>query len=456
MEARDAQRGREGARLHPFAKAVYGLGDHAVNVGFAALAWHYYAFLTQEAALRPLLAGLVFWVGRVVDAVTDPLMGRLSDHTRWRRGRRRPYFLLGALPLGLAFALLWSDPPAGSQGVRFAYYALAYVFFSVAVTVVSVPYLALIPEMALDYHERTSLNGYRAAGSMAGAFVAVQLGALAGLFGGGSSGFAAAGAAMAVWITLPWIAVYRVSYEQPGFQRPSQVGFLQGMRTLLQHRSYRILAGIFLCSRIALDLVMAHMILYFEHWLNRRGDFEWTMTLLLAGVVASLPLWLNVSRRTDKRTLFLMGTGVWIAAQLAFLAATPDWSRGLVAMVALLAGMGYGAIEMMPWSMLGDVVDEDELTTGERREGIYAGSFMFLRKLGGPTAFLLAGVALDATGFRAGAPAPEASVQAIRLLTGLAPLGFIVLAMALARRYPLSHAAHTQVVRQIEARRGSR
>ncbi len=436
-------------------KAIYALGDHTVNIGFAALAFHYLFFLTEVVGMRPALAGLVLWVGRIADAFTDPLMGRISDNTNWRLGRRRPYFLLGALPYGVAFSLMWLDVPFQSQTALFVYYSLAYLGFSITVTVLSVPYLALIPEMAFDYQERTSLNSFRGAGAMAGALVvAVGLRPLADALGGGARGFAGAGLVYGVWCALPWVAVYAASFEREGFRRPKHVRFLVAVRELFRHHAYRVVAMLYLFSRMAVDLAMAMLIFYFEYWLRRRGDFEIGMGLLLVFVLISLPVWVRVSHRTDKRTLFLAACMMWMALQVAFLAATPGWPRVLIFAMAAFAGMAYAAIEVMPWSMLGDVVDEDEVASGERREGLYAGSFMLLRKISGPTGVLLAGVVLEATGFRGeGAAQPESALQAIRGLTAVAPLVFVAIGAWVARDYPLSRAAHARILQALATRR---
>ncbi len=148
-------------RLSSAKKAVYALGDHTVNLVLSAIALLYFVFLMEHGGLSPFLAGLVVWIVRIVDAFTDPGMGRLSDMTRWRAGRRRPYFLIGALPFGLFFALMWLSVPLESQSARFVYYSLTYVCLSLAMTCISVPYLALLPEMATEYDERTSLNTFR-------------------------------------------------------------------------------------------------------------------------------------------------------------------------------------------------------------------------------------------------------------------------------------------------------
>jgi GPH family glycoside/pentoside/hexuronide:cation symporter len=111
---------------------------------------------------------------------------------------------------------------------------------------------------------------------------------------------------------------------------------------------------------------------------------------------------------------------------------------------------------MMPWAMLGEVIDEDELRTGERREGLYAGFFTFLRKLGGATAVTVAGVALDLAGFAGGQEPPAAAIAAIRGLTAVAPAVFLIMAVRLAIGYPITRAAHRDILERIAARASGR
>jgi sugar (glycoside-pentoside-hexuronide) transporter len=448
---------RDGPETLPWhTKLVYGLGDHTVNVSLSSLTFFFVYFLTDVAGLRPALAGLVPLVGRVVDAFTDPLMGRLSDVTRWRRGRRRPYFLIGMLPFGAFFAALWWDVPWQSPTTRFAYYAAAYVLYSCAVTVLSVPYLALIPEMASSYQERTSVNTYRAALAIAGTLLAVTtMRPLADAFGGGAGGFAAAGAVFGVWLSAPWLLVHAVTFERPARGRAAPAGFLDGVRSLARHPAYRSLTGLYLLGRIALDLTSAMFLYYFTHWLRRPDDFELVMGIFLVAVVLALPIWLAVSRRTDKRTIFLLGAASWVGAQAFLLAVDPAWPRWSLVFVAALAGAGYAAADMIPWSMLGEVVDEDELRTGQRREGMYFGFFTFLRKLGGASAVAIALFALDLAGFAKDRPQTGATLLTIRVLTAGVPGLFVLLAAWVALRYPLTRARHAEIQAVLLERRAA-
>jgi sugar (glycoside-pentoside-hexuronide) transporter len=443
----------EDARLNWRRKTVYASGDFTVNTVLASLNIVYVTFfLTQVAGLRPELAGMVQLVGRVVDAFSDPAMGRISDHCHWRAGRRRPFFLLGALPFGLSYALLWATPPGG-QAAMFAYYTTWYVLLSLSMTVLSVPYLALQPEMAQGYDARTSLNTFRNMGSVIGILAAVSFRPVAGAFGGGPEGYAAAGVAYGLVMALPWLAVYGATWERPDFQaRSTQISFVEGVRILVRHRTFRRLTGLYLCGRIAMDIVGAMLIIFFTHVIGRTGDFEFTMGLFIGTVVLVLPIWLRIARHFEKATLFVVGSLWWTTSFFLILAAQPDWPRWLLICFAPFGAVGYAVVDLMPWSMLGEVVDEDDLATGERREGLYNGFFMFLRKLAGTVAVALALMALGALGFVKGEQQSEQAILAIRLFTSLVPALLVGVGIAFALRYPLTRAAHARIRLALDAR----
>ena len=447
-----------GERLPRRTKIVYALGDHTVNLVLSAASLLYFKYLTDVAGLRPALAGAVIWLARAVDAFSDPAMGRLSDLTRWRRGRRRPYFLIGVIPFGVFFALMWLDVALDSQAARFAYYAAVYVGVSLAMTCLSVPYLALIPEMATSYDERTSFNTYRSAAAVLGTFVAVSMKVLVDRLGGDAAAWELTGMIAGVWLVLPWLGVHHVSFERPSYRRETQLGFFEGARTLLNHHAYRMLSGLFILARIAVDLIGAMFLFYFTYWIGREEDFGPTLLLFLSLVVVSLPFWLRFARYHDKRSIFIFGAAWWIGAQVLIWSAQPEWPRWTMFCIASLAAVGYAVADLMPWAMLGDVIDEDELRTGERREGVYVGFFTFLRKLGGASAVLVLGVVLELSGYVGGVPREQQSETAllgIRVLTAVVPALLLALAIWVALSYPLGRAAHQKILDQIRKSSGS-
>jgi sugar (glycoside-pentoside-hexuronide) transporter len=433
---------------------VFSLGDFTVNTVLTSLAILYVThYLLVVAGLRPELAAAVQLIGRSIEAFSDPAMGRISDRCRSRWGRRRPFFLLGAIPFGAGFALLWLHLPHASQLAMFAYYTAIFVVMSLSMTVVAVPYLALQPEMALGYDARTSLNAWRNAGAILGVFAAIAIRPVANAFGGGPEGFMAAGALYGAIVAAPWFAIYAVTWERPDFQaREAHMPFFAGVRLAARHANFRRLVALFLCGRVAMDLVGAMLILYFTLWLGRSGDFEPTMALFFVVVLASLPFWVRLAERMEKATVFAVGALWWAAALAVIVFVQPDWPRWLVIGGAVSGAIGYAVMDLMPWSMLGEVVDEDDLETGERREGTYYGLFMFVRKLAGTLAVWLALTVLGLLGYEHDQPPNEATLTATRLLTSVVPAAFLVLAAWLASGYRLTRARHAEIRAALERR----
>ncbi|MBK6432327.1 MFS transporter [Candidatus Amarolinea dominans] len=147
-------------------KIIYGAGDSGFSLTSTALALLYLDFLVSVVGLDPRLAGISIGLGRIWDAFNDLVIGTLSDRTRSRWGRRRPYLLFGALPFGVAFILMWVVPAMPSQTALLIYYTAMYILFDTFFTLVNVPYIALTPELAPGYDERTSLHSYRMAFSI--------------------------------------------------------------------------------------------------------------------------------------------------------------------------------------------------------------------------------------------------------------------------------------------------
>jgi Na+/melibiose symporter-like transporter len=176
------------------------------------------------------------------------------------------------------------------------------------------------------------------------------------------------------------------------------------------------------------------------------------MALFFLVVLASLPVWVRLAGNMEKATVFVIGALWWAAALAVIVFVEPDWPRWLVIGLAVAGAIGYAVMDLMPWSMLGEVVDEDDLETGERREGIYYGLFMFVRKLAGALAVWLALTLLGALGYDRDAPPNEATLTATRWLTSLVPAAFLVLAAWLARGYRLTRARHAEIRAALERR----
>jgi Na+/melibiose symporter-like transporter len=251
---------------------------------------------------------------------------------------------------------------------------------------------------------------------------------------------------------LPWFAVYRVTWERPQ-SAPQTLPIGESLRLVARHRTYMHLCAIYIPGRIAIDLVSALFFYYIAWVIGRREDFEITLAAFLIVVILALPFWLYLSKRFDKRSVMLIGLLWWMFAQLILFFGDADWPRWGVFLVAGFAGVGYSVADIMPWAMLPDVIDEDELKTGERREGLYSGMFTFLRKIGGAVAIFMMGIALSAAGYDGSAPKQsESAVTAIRILMAVVPIFFLGLTVWIARTYPLSREVHHAILTELARR----
>jgi Na+/melibiose symporter-like transporter len=433
--------------LSPLRKIGYATGDHSINISLSALSLVYFTFLVTVAGLEPWLAGVIAWLARLVDAVSDPLMGRISDRVRWKLGRRRPFFLLGMLPLGLFFSLIWTTP-FSSQLDMFFWYLSVYVSLSLSMTLISVPYLALIPEMSGDYDERTSINTYRAIAAITGTMVAAAFFGIAQALGGDASSFTLTGAIIGIWMLLPWPLVYMVSFErEPDPRPPAQDNFFKEVRELLRNRTYLRLCGLYIGSRISMDLLGLAIPLYITVWLVRPNDVHWALLSMLTCAVCFMPIWMMLSKRFEKHEIFIAGS-IWFAiCLLIILIAEPSWPYWSLFVMSGILGFGYAAIDLMPWSMVGEVIDEDALKRKERREGLYNGVLTFLRKVAGATAYMFAGIGLSLSGFdQTLNEQPASALWTIRGLASVGPAAFVTLGLLAALGYPLTRARHGEIV----------
>ena len=291
----------------------YGLGDHSVNVALVALSAIFPFYLTEVVGMRLGLAGLVPLIGRSVDAIIHVWMGRISDRRTRKAGRRRPYLLIGSVPFSLSFAAIWSSPAIENSTLEFGFYVGIYVLLSISMTIVAVPYQALLPELTSSYHERTSLATFRSMSSIFGTFVTLMLfRKVVTIFGGDANAWSMAGIVFGLWIFWPWFPIWWVTYERPGRRSESNVPTREYFRLLAENRTFRRLIALFSLGRMAIDLPMALFLYYFTYVMGRPKDFEPVMAVFLISVVVAMPFWLRFSRGRDKKTTYLYGGVGWV------------------------------------------------------------------------------------------------------------------------------------------------
>ncbi len=440
-------------------KTAYAVGELASSVGPGTIIPFWYLFfLTDVAHLNPAIAGLTVLVGGIWDAINDPLVGLLSDRTRSRWGRRRPYLLFGALPYGLTFALMWIVPPIQNQLGLALYFALIYILFDTASTLVGCPYSALTPELTLDHDERTVLTTYRMAISIfTGLAAAIGFALVLDAFADKRSAFLIMGIICAALFVPTTLVAFFGTRERREFQAMPALNPLAGLGFVVRNRAWWYTVWMGLLSWIPVDIASAVFAYYLIYWIGAEAmEASLLQAVILASAALCLPLVNWMAHRWEKRTAFIVTMGTWalVMAALLFL---PQGAKAMAYVLAMLAGPGVAAAHVLPTAMAADVLDLDELASGRRQEGIYAGFSVFIRKLSTKIVLAAIGPLLAWSGYVENASVqPQSALTAIRVVIALAPALILIGAIVVARSYPLTRAQHRKVQAELERRRSAR
>jgi len=458
-------------RLTFWQKLGFGVGDIYGGGSFVVVGIYYLNFLTDVVRINPALAGTVFLISKIYDAVTDPFEGILTDRTRTPLGRRRPYLLAGVVLVFLSFFALWYPVDYAEEWQRFVFVVVAYLFFSTVVSIVKLSYNALAAELTLDYDERTSLSSFRiffsVVSSLLSAVLPLEIVKRAPSV---SSGYVTMGLAFGTFFALPFIATVISTRERPAFQqdvRPFRwrEAFVEPFRV----RTFVHALVMYLLAFIAIDAVMSTVIYYMKYYLGRGDEANYvTGTLLLAEIVA-LPFYNWLSRRTNKRVGYIVGASVWIATMVFSFAVVPAAPSFVIYVFAALVGLGVGGVVVVIYAIFPDIPDVDELKTGRRREGVYSSMIAFTRKLSGAVALFLVSNSLALAGYvmpveevvggttqLVEQPQSETFILTLRLIFALVPILLVGLSLFFAFRYPLTSEVHQRLCRVLEARRHDR
>jgi len=410
-------------------KVVYGLGAFVNNLLAAAIG-SMVIVLNLGLGMNPALVGLLGALPRLTDAITDPLMGFISDNTRSRWGRRRPYIFAGAILAGLTFALLWQLGYNHSESYYFWYFLSGSLIFYLGYTIFSIPWVALGYELTPDYHERTRLMGtsnFIAQSAYVIApwflyFMQHQYFDLIPYASGMVNG--AAGIAILIGVVVIAIGVLPAIFlrerfdataqDADGKQKSTQPGnvlvrntreFFKGFATTLRFRPFlKLCVATFLVFNgfIMVASFQFYVIIYYVFGGDKVigakfAGYAGSLGALSTFVIIVLITWLGT--RIGKRKTFFVTTGIsMLGYALKWVCYNPDYPW-LILVPAPLIAFGFGGLFTLIPAMIADVVDADELETHERREGMYGSIFWWVVKLGQAAAIAAGGFLLVATGF---------------------------------------------------------
>ena len=439
-------------------KLLFSIGDLSTSIPLAILMFFQLFFLTDVAGLNPAYAAWAVGIPRIWDAINDPLFGLISDRIRTRWGRRRVLLLFGAVPLGLTFMLMWLVPSFGQAGLAL-YYAFVFILFDTVFTLVHVGYNALTPEMTSDYDERSSLNGYRMAFSIAGTLGAIILATVLGWYIADLQvRFAVTGVILGLLAMIPPLIVFRITRERPSDELPPSIPIKTALVATLSNRPFRWVMGLYLLSWTTASILAAVLIYFANYYLRVPEQANYFVLIAEGAAILFIPFWVWVARRLDKRRAFILGAASWIVVLLAIAALQADQVM-LAYLLAALSGSGIATAYVLPWAMVPDVIEYRPVA--DRR----APRRLLLRvRLLLPEAGDRRGAVDDGPGVRdqratsrrrqpSALPVqPPAAVLAIRLFAGPVPAFLLVLAILCAWKYPITRASHQAMVEELAAR----
>ncbi|HEY9651297.1 MAG TPA: MFS transporter [Coleofasciculaceae cyanobacterium] len=450
-------------------KLAYAVGELGGEIPSNILVFFLLFFLTDVAGLNPSLAGSVLLVGKVWDAINDPMIGILSDRTRSSLGRRYPWMMAGVIPLGICFLLQWVVPPTTNQWLLFAYYSGIALILYAAYTAVAVPFSALAAELTQGYDERTNLISFKASFSIGASLFSLILAQI--IFakaGSRSLGFLILGTICGfLSILAVFLCVVGTYKRYQLFQRQRQRVVLQQPLPIRQQIQiafsnfpFLCVIGIYLCSWLGLQVTAAILPYFVTSWM-RLPDQHFTQTALAVQGTAlgMMFFWSKVAHRVGKKAVYGMGIPITILGLVGLCFLQPN-QVGLMYVLAVMVGMGLSTAYLVPWSMLPDVVDLDELNTGQRREGIFYGFVVQLQKIAVAIALFIIGKLLDWAGFIPSSSGqtvpvqPDSALFAIRLLMGPLPALVLVGGLVCAYFYPITRDRHGEILlRLLESRK---
>ncbi|RPI85699.1 MAG: MFS transporter [Chloroflexi bacterium] len=442
-------------------KWLYGVADMGIAMLTASIQFFLLYFYTDVVRIDPALAGTALLVGKLTwDAFNDPFFGYLSDRTRSRWGRRRPYMLFGAIPLGLAAWLMYSIP-AGLMGWKaFLAVLVSFLLFDTMHTLVCTAYYAMTPELTYDYNERTSLTTVRMLYSVIGYILgAAGTTALAGLFVGlfgwtDKASFSAMGATFGVIAAITILTTaFNVKERKRPELVPSTMPPAASVLKTFKNRPFMQLMGAQFLSSFSFTLLTTLLPYYLIYQLNMEAQLPIVMIMMLGTIGIFLFPWKKISDRINKGPSYALGLFI---ASLAVIATFfyPHGPTPLIYVTAIVAGLGFSGQWVFPWSMLPDVIEYDQAVTGERREGIYYGVWAFLGKLTNALGIAVSGWALSLFGYVANVEQTSTALLGIRLFFGPVAAVVLIVSLPLLIWYPITRKSHARLLEQIAAGRG--
>lgn len=468
-------------------KVFYGMGALMDGGGVALMSCVMLKYMEGGLGIPMAVASTIMMVAKIWDAITDPLMGFISDNTRGRYGRRKPYMVVGGVLLIIGIFLLflpveqWGIISAENQAGLVAWMVIMYLLWNTFSTITMVPYCSMSSDISPSFKERNNANTVKLVFNAVASGLAYVLPLLfiEALIAPTDEGylFMPKIDATEFWLAICLIfgtlfggglilcgifVKERIKATTPK-EKFNFKQFIKNYAEPYKNKSYRWHIAMYVAAFTCLDMISALAVYYATDVWAGRTLFGMDMSSLfiiaplMVAAVIMFPLARYVMDKKSKQFAFRMGLPAYIIAGIMLAVMDPSWAPPvLVPIVSLLMGFGFGGAQMMPWIIFPDTVDVGQMATGERSTGTYSGMMTLARKIAGALGVGLVGWILGGVGYVEGRNPGEQTDEvllAVRLIMGLAIVVFIAIAFYASFRYKITNKKLTRVRYFIEARK---
>ena len=434
----------------------YGIGDIAMCLYWSGVGLYLLYFYTDVVGISPSMAGLIYGIGMLWDALTDPFMGYIAERTRTKWGVYRPYLLFGNLPLALSFILLfWVPPFEGSM--LFFFLLFTNLLHRTCFTLVSVPFSSLTPRITSDSQERTNLTGFRMMGAQTGTNLMALL-AFPIIFWVGGENESLGFVVLASLAGLTAMAIHAITFvtvkEPENDQGIERVGgsLSEAASAIGKNGPFWLVFSATLIVGIT-TIFFGNNLIYYTKYALDLHEYQGTI-LFTSGIVAflSIPIWWAISNKLGKKITWLISSSITLTALMVFYIYPITLLNELLVLVAFI-GFGSGAGGILFWSMLPDTIEYGEVHTGVRSESSLYGFMTFAQKGSIAFAIIILGVVLDAIGFQANEIQSKNTIDDMKAIMTLVPSIGVAISLIIIYFYPIDAKMHKELLEQLKEER---
>jgi oligogalacturonide transporter len=434
-------------------KQAFASADIFGGGSFNIVNFLYPGFLALTVGISPYWIGIVILVARIWDAITDPLMGHISDRTKSKMGKRRIYLVFAAPFVLLSMYLLFFPYSFSSTGLRVVAVLLSYLVFTTVQTSVMIPYYSLSSEITSDYQKRASYNSYRLGFSIFSSILCVAVpGIVVGMFGDKAIGYQVMSLSFGLLFALS--VLFTGLFAREEIQTPVVTTKLsiKEMAKPLGLRPFRQYLGMFLVLQMSMAIMSGLFFFYVDFYITKNQTFEGesTMVGLIAAAlmfsmkIVALPIYLKMIEKKGKTYAYRFGAYVWIVTALFILVIPANVNPIAVYILGALMGLGISGPGLVPHTMYGDVVDAGQIKFKDRLDGQMSGFTNFVNKIAQAVGLALVMFLIGLAGFEerpldgsAVTEQPDGALLMIRLIMSLAPLIFMSIGIYISHRYKI-------------------